>query len=586
MQTQYRFSVRKFIIFIVSLLVIGGLAYMAFRPKNQQVPTGQSLDQFATAAPQQPGNVISTAVPLQQAGDPSQPQAVAAGKYPVLCQAGDGKTPLNVSMDAYGGFYPVVYRIVAMPASDHYCINFFPKWYGPNYDINGWDENVVENKLKSSELDVYFASNGALSLYDQNSALVVWSTDQSAGADKIVAQNYVATGPKPSFNDALGRSIMVSPGNADHFLVLKMMQSIGLTPSDTYIIYPQDGRGPVDNFNSGNGDFVAYWEPLVNDAIGPNSTVLVSTKWWRTLTDYVVISHQADEQKTEAVAYFLSDINVATQYFTKDNLAQTAQVMASFEFDGYNMADWMFINPATAFTDLSFQMENVALATLNDNAVMFQTDPTGSNLVIDQLVKSNRTWTYGEVFSNGNSGSLFNGSKMVSSKYVAMLLNGNALQVRGEFNNAYDTTEQTKPPQVNSNTLITLPELLTLPYKNIQFVQNQANMLVPGEEEKLLKMTEAIANLMSESDDTVLVIRGGAGGFSTNAAEMDFIRKFAFRRSQYIQQLLANELGIPIQRIIVDPNVLVPDHQPSLDELDSYVVVIIKVVNSQDALNK
>lgn len=594
--------VRVVILIIVAVAAIAGIGFgikatffnsapKANIPQAAQPTTASAPGQ---AAQTQPGtNFAATAKPGTTGSNPAAPVATAApvagqpaqpatnGSYPVLnCKP--GQPVLTVAFDAYAGFYPLIYRIMAMPGSDQYCINLMPKWYGPNGDQNGLEESQIETMLKSGKIDVYFATNGTLALYDANSALVVWTTDQSAGADKIIASNSVmAAGEKqPSFNDALGRSIMTSQGGADHFLALKMMQTVGFDPTMVNIVFPASGD-PVGDYCAGKGDFVAYWDPAVSKALTCRpSTVLVSTSYWRTISDYVVISHNADTTKQNAVAYFLADYDTATAAFTKDNLAATAKVIVNFQFNGQDMASWMSLDKNDPVGSLTGLMNEVAIATLNDNVAMYEQDPTGSNLVKDQFVRAHNTWTFGGVTNNGNAGSLFDQNVLISDKYVKILENGGAKQVAGDFSNAYNINVSTTPPAVDTSTLITLPELLTLPYKNIKFVENQPDQLMPGEEQNLLNLVGPIASLMAESQDSTLVLQGGSGFYTTDPATLLSIKKFAFSRAQYIRKLLSDKLGIPIQRIVLDPNVIVPDHSLTNAELPQYMVVVISVVNS------
>lgn len=561
------------------LAVIGLLGYFVAYPMIKNAITNHTQNQSVssnnngqlTSPTLQPG--VS---PTKQALLPTQPLATD-GAYPVLvCDS--TKPVLDVAFDSYAGFYPLVYRIMAMPASDHYCIHLIPKWYGPDYDKNGYSEAEIEKMLRTGDVDVYFASNGALALYDGNSGLVVWSTDQSAGADSIVARDNISlSGEKPNFNDVLGRTILTSKGSADHYFALKMLQTTGFTPDMVNIQFRDN---PVADFVNGDGDLVTYWDPVIRDALMPGTRTLVSTSYWRVISDYIIISHDADNNMSDAVTYFLADYNAATEAFTKDNLANTAKILVDFKFDGQDMADWMFLDKSDPYGSLNDLLNGVAIAKLNDNVTMFEADPTGSNLVKDQFNRAHITWLFGQVYDNGNTGALFNPDKLITDKYVKLLLNGGAKQVTGEFNNKYDTDVSQTPPPIDSDTLIQLPELLTLPYKNIKFVENYANLLVPGEEEHLLELVQPIANMMAESDSTVIIIKGGSGYFPQTAAEKDSVTKFAFRRALYIRSLLSEKLNIPIQRIVIDPNVLLPDHVLTDAELPDYMVVIIKVVNA------
>ena len=168
------------------------------------------------------------------------------------------------------------------------------------------------------------------------------------------------------------------------------------------------------------------------------------------------------------------------------------------------------------------------------------------------------------------------------------LLDMGARNVTGDFNNTYDTDVSQKPPVVDETVLVDLPDWGTLPYKQIGFVEGYRNQLLPGEKEKVLAMAAAAATVMNESDEAVLVIRGGMGLYTTDPTQLLKNKDFAYKRAQYIQKLLADELDIPIQRIILDTNVLLPDHVPSetvradgTREIDEYIVVIITMKNTQ-----
>lgn len=577
--------IKPFGVFLLIVLIAGamyGVFYFTgmLRGQTPAAPANPAQpNQPTQAQPANPGNPVLP-------GQPSLPgQVVTDGGYPVLVCDGS-KSVLTVAFDSYAGFYPLVYRIMAMPASDHYCINLMPKWYGPDYDQNGLSEAEIEMQLKSGAIDIYFASNGAAALYDANSATIVWSTDQSAGADAIIARNSISmTGKNPTFNDIFERTILVSKGSADHYFALKMAQTVGFTPD---VVNFQFSDSPVKDFLAGQGELVTYWDPPIRDAMLPDTTVLVSTKYWRTISDYVLVSPNADATKQDAIVYFLNDYNLATEAFVKENVATTAALLVNFQFKGVDMADWLWLDKSDPAGSLNSLLDGVAIAKLNDNVTMFEKDPFGSNKVKDQMIKTHNTWLFGQVYDNGNPGALFNADISVSDKYVKILLQGGAKQVTGDFNNKYDTDVSQTPPAVDSNTLIELPELLTLPYKNIKFVPNFSNKLVEGEEAHLLELMQPIANLMAESDDSIIVIRGGSGNYTTDPNELKSTVKFAFNRSLYIRSLLSEKLGIPIQRIILDPNVLLPDHYPStkvdpktgLSEMDNYVVVIISVKNS------
>ncbi|MBP9820419.1 hypothetical protein KBC79_06835, partial [Candidatus Woesebacteria bacterium] len=567
----------------ILLLLALGVMYITdtglFAPKIETAqPIAQNNGTPATVQPNaQPSNGDSNSpvAPVLPGSNPAVP--VVTNGYASLCQPGDARTPLTVAFDSYPGFYPLVYRIMALNASEAYCINLMPKWSGPNYDQNGYSEAEMEDLVRSGQVDVYFASNGALALYDAGSGRVIWTTDQSAGADAIVAWNDIAADGVPSFNDALGQTVLVSKASADHYYMLKAFQAAGFQPGDVYIEFSDQ---PVADFLSNKGKIVAYWDPPIRDAMVAGTKVLTSTNDWRTISDYIVVSLNAYDNKEDALVYFLADYNAATEAFTVDNLEDTANVLVNFEFAGNPMADWLWMDVSDSYGSLETLMSGVAIATFNDNFTMFE-NIDGWSLVKDQLDKTHGTWVYGEIYDNTNNteGTVYNSDLFISNKFVELLA-GSIKSVRGEFSKDFVTDVNENLPKVDKDSLFVLPELLTLQYKNIKFVEGQSKQLVDGEETKLLALVQPIANLMAESPDSVIVLQGGHGLYSPDQSVMDSQAKFAYRRAQYIRELLSEKLNIPINRIIIDPHAIAPTGPISEEKEVEYKVVLIKVVNA------
>ncbi len=560
----------------ILLLLAFGVMYLTdtgpFAPK---IEVAQPIAQNGSTATQQPGGQgqNNPVAPVQPGSGPSVP-VVVPGSYASLCQPGDTRVPLVTYFDSYPGFYPLVYRIMALEASEEYCVDLRPKWNG---DQNNFTEAQMEELIKSGKADVYFASNGALALWDAGSGRVIWTTDQSAGADAIVAWNDIAVDGVPSLNDALGRVALVSEASADHYYLLKAFQAVGFQNGDVDIQFYDP---PIEEFLAGNGGIVAYWDPPIRDAMVDGTTVLTTTDDWRTISDYIVVSLNAYDNKEDALVRFLADYNAATEAFTVDNLENTANVLVNFEFAGNPMAGWLWMDAADPYGSLETLMNGVAIATFNDNYTMFE-KINGWSLVKDQFDKTHGTWVYGEVYDNGDETgtTIYNSDLFISDKFVNLLA-GSIKSVRGEFSKDFVTDVNESLPNVDKDSLFVLPELLTLQYKNIKFVEGQSKQLIDGEEEKLLALVQPIANLMAESPDSVIVLKGGHGLWSTDQSVMDSQARFAYRRAQYIRELLSEKLNIPINRIVIDPVPVAPTGPITDAELPNYVVVVIKVVNA------
>lgn len=560
---------------------------------NQAQSPAVSVPTLANGQPSQPQtgttpNVDSNGQPVNPV-QPGLPGEVSAdGYYPGQCRPGDTRPSLNVAFDDYVGFYRVVVQYMTM-SSDQYCLNLMPKWSGPNWDINGWSEDVVEEMMKRGEIDVYFGSNGALALWDSNSGRVVWTTDQSAGADAIVARNSVTTRvdpktglPSPNFNDALGQTACTARGSADNYFLFTALQSAAFLPGDVNIRYTDY---PVDDFKAGLCTFVVYWDPIVRDAMMADTTTILTTNDWRTVSDYAVISIQADNEKEDAIVYFLAQFNAAGVSFTNENLAATAELLVTWVHDGNNMAGWLFLDPAKAAADLAQLMDGVALGSLRSNVIMFDSDLFGWNLVKDQFDKTHLTMQTGDVHDNSadnSKGSLYNSDDFISDKYVEILNKNNAVNVVGNFAHDYITDVNEAVPNLDDNTLFTLPEIMTIKHKNIAFQEGFARNLMPGEMETLLSLLQPLANQMRISPDMVIVVQGGHGLYSADQSVMDTQARLAFRRASYIKEILSDPKGlnIPINRIVVNPIPIAPTHTLAPSELKDYIVVLISVVNT------
>lgn len=536
-----------------------------------------------STSPEQPTQIAPKAIDTTT---PIQPAQSVDGGYPGQCKPGSSQTQINAAFDDYAGFYPIVYQYLTI-GSDKYCLNLFPKWSGPNWDKNGWSESEIEAKMKAGEIDIYFGSNGALALWDSNNGIVIWTTDQSAGADAIVIRDSVTTRtdpktglPAPSFNDALGQTACTARGSADHYFLLTALQSAGFLNTDVNIVFPDY---PVTDFNNKLCNLVAYWDPIIRDAQVAGNSTIITTQDWRTVSDYIVASRQADGGKKEALFYFLADFNSSTEAFTNANLDNTANLLIAWVHDGDNMAGWLFLDPTKAGADLRQLMEGVAPATLNNNVTMFESDTTGWNLVKDQFDKTHATMINGGITDNldNTKGSVYDSNLFISGEYVKALSNSGVKTVAGQFSHKYITDINQSLPNLDKNTLYTLPEILTFKHKNIGFAEGQARELVGGEMDMLLIALQPLANQMRNSPDIVIVLKGGHGYFSKNADVMDTQKRLAFRRASYIKEILSdpNGLNIPMNRIVIDTEIIAPDHTLTSEELPNYMVVLIKVVN-------
>ena len=493
--------------------------------------------------------------------DPNQPQA-NPGKD---CT---GKT-LRVLIDAYAGYYPVVLQALTInnPA---YCIEIVPAWWtadGGNYS-NDWDEATRAQMLKNGEIDVYFLTNGPLSLYGRDVAIPIAVTGQSAGADKIVSRLIDSNGnPITLFND-LTTSITFSEGGVSHFMTLNALMAIGRRPSDLMV----KGSGdPVAAFNRGEFDATAYFDPYIRAAIRSDySQVLISTNTWRIVTDNMVASPKTVAEKPVALAAFLADWYKSTGGFTVDKMDSTAATLLGFTYNGESGAYWLGIDPANPGQTLTDLVNKVAYARYTQSLSAFEVLPSGGSYFTKMIGDSRTVWAWGNI----GPADAFNPADWYNPTFLQSIGYDQAVNIQGQFFKDFLGERVTQAPMLDQDTLLNIPAFMELPYKQIRFVSGQTAR-ERGEDQKIKDMVMLMVSLINNSPDTYIVITGGSAWPSGDS--LQGIKDFAISRAFAIRDLLVL-FDIPRDRIIVNPEPFVPSAPQSAEsERQLYRIVTIDV---------
>ncbi len=555
-----RITPLSWILIVVALLAtcwLTGLgAYLfntasnAINPQPQQsvsqpaIPTTANPSTPATSAPQ--ANQPSAAVPV----DPGKPGKDCTGKN------------LRVLIDAYAGYYPVIYQALTID-NPAYCIELVPAWatIGDN-DINTWSEAERAALLKNGDIDVYFLTNGAAGLYQQNDAIPVAVTSQSAKADAIVGRKVGLAGqPIEMFNDI--QSITFSPGGSGHFMALAMMKTIFDTPESIYMV-PSDS--PVPCFNDGCADAVSFYDPTIRGALNNDTRELITTQSWRVITDIMLVSPKANEQKKQAITAFLGDWYLSTAAFLPENLPATTKVLQSWTYQGQSMVGWLGID-SDPEADLKALVEKIAYAKYI-NSYSATEEISGRNYFDKMILYTREVWGWG-----GQTTPNFDPRNWYNNEYLKVLANNQAVNIRGEFSQTFLDTLVTAAPAGDPAFLATLPVIAELPYREIKFVPGKT-MLVAGEDEKVTALVLRMIPLINNSPDSFIVIQGGSAW--PNGDSLEGIKDFADKRARTIRDLLVLA-GVPLNRIIIaEP--LVPNAPQSLEsERAPYRVVIVDV---------
>jgi len=558
---------RLAILIIVGVLVLVGAFFAVKAVVNIFAPNPsaviQPTQQLPAANPTKVSNPAPQPTkPANPAAEPTKGPAPVPTTEPVVAGKDcTGKT-LRVLIDAYAGYYPVIYQAMTID-NPNYCIEIVPAWFG---DLNTWSEAERAAMLKNGDIDVYFLTNGPLSLYGKDVAIPIAITGQSTGADQIVARKVDSTGkPINLFND-LTTSITYSEGGVSQFMVLNMLRTIGRNPAELNL---QGSGDPVAAFNAGEFDAVGYFDPYIRSAIRSDySQVLVSTSWWRIVTDNMVASPKAVAEKPQALTAFLADWYKSTGAFTVDKMDATAAVMMKWTYNGESGTSWLGLDEANPGASLADLVNKVAFARYSQSMSAYELLPSGSNYFIDMVKNSRLVWAWGNINPTDN----FDPAGWYNINFLQSIGTDQSINVQGQFHNEYLGQLVTKAPALDKNTLLSMPAIMELPYKQVKFVAGQTN-LVSGEDAKIREMVQPMITLINNSPDTFIVVTGGSAWPTGDS--LKGIKDFAVLRAQTLRDLLVS-FGIPRDRIIVNPNPIVPQAEQSNenDRVQFRIVVI------------
>lgn len=166
------------------------------------------------------------------------------------------------------------------------------------FEENGIDFSIVNFDESSSSLAALVSGNVdmasvtldaaiiAQSKYEEDAVKICSVKDESVGADGILVKNDVE-----SLTDLKGKTVGVSLNQTTHYLLLKALQSVGLSDEDV-VIKDMTSSDAAVSFMSGGVDAAVTWEPYLSDASnsGAGKIIFSSADAPGTVVDVIAIS--------------------------------------------------------------------------------------------------------------------------------------------------------------------------------------------------------------------------------------------------------------------------------------------------------
>ncbi|HVU34708.1 MAG TPA: aliphatic sulfonate ABC transporter substrate-binding protein [Opitutaceae bacterium] len=167
--------------------------------------------------------------------------------------------------------------------------------------------------LLAGDLDAHFTTvDSTIIALDKapGQLRVVYLTDTSAGADAIVATKDIAT-----VKDMKGHTVAATIGECNHLLLVKALQSAGLTESDIKLVNMNaDDAGAA--FAAGKLDVAVTWEPWISQvqAAEKGHVIFSSKQVPNLILDCVTISAATADKKSAETKAFLRALNRANEF--------------------------------------------------------------------------------------------------------------------------------------------------------------------------------------------------------------------------------------------------------------------------------
>jgi len=233
-----------------------------------------------------------------------------------------------------------------------------------------YGEAELVEKVRSGEWDCVLNTLDSFGRHG-NYGVITAIIDESAGADQVWARPGIET-----LNDLEGQRIAFFGDSVSEFMVLALLNLVGLGPQDVTLLPQESPSDAVALFNNGDADVVSAWEPDVLDAELSGGHLLIGSDTVRYISDVIVVSDEAVAQKPEVVqAFHRVWFQALKQQF--EELPEAAASIARWTSPEWESAynDWTYVYPDTAEDDMRLWLEHIAQAGLSPNRLVMQ-NPT------------------------------------------------------------------------------------------------------------------------------------------------------------------------------------------------------------------
>ena len=398
--------------------------------------------------------------------------------------------------------------------------------------------------------DVLPTEMGAGSGMVESGAKEFLQVDWSRGGDAIVAVKGINT-----VSDFRGRTVAFAEGTASHSLLIKVLESNGLSMSDIILVKVSDGIEAANFFKAGKVDIAVVWAPDDLDCVDAvkGAKIIINTKTaTHIISDGILAKESFIKDNKDLLVKFATawlirngEINRAGIDRSFDNsLDQILEsgankIQMKEQIDALvNSSSNPAVKAAKSFAD-AFNVDfafaysgikNVRLTTLGDNKDFFGLNPMYQGMTGEQLY-TKMSIVYGELNLAKNPIAWRNVS---STSIIESLI----ISTNQESENVIiftPVTEEVKSKQAFSN------KKVTINFANNSFVLSDAAKTTIDRE--FVDIAKGFRNAR-------IRIEGNADG----VGDPGYNKVLSKKRAQAVANYLMNEHNFPVNRFIVIGN--------------------------------
>ena len=260
---------------------------------------------------------------------------------------------LNGSLNTWSPYAPLIYCNGGKTVNKD---SRMYKEFGLKLNIEQMDirQNCID-ALKEGKVDFIYTTtdispteNGQESDLMKLGVVQILKTDDSRGADVIVGVRTIK-----NVQDLKGQKIAVATGTASHTLLLRVLETAGLTQNDVELVKVTDGIEAAKMFKSGDVSVAVVWSPDDGDCYSsiPGSHEIFSTKFARNIImDGIIVRKDVYEKKRKefdklAVAWFT--VNAEMNELVKQINPTELSKWVTSDLDPAQKVKYQYTLPAT-----------------------------------------------------------------------------------------------------------------------------------------------------------------------------------------------------------------------------------------------